>query len=52
MIDALVSGKLIEDTELKSDPSGKPDCNFLLTVSVEEPKPIILKGITFGEAAE
>jgi single-strand DNA-binding protein len=30
MIDALISGKLIRDPALKTGPSGKPFCNFLL----------------------
>ncbi|MFZ2170947.1 MAG: single-stranded DNA-binding protein [Methylococcaceae bacterium] len=49
MIDALISGKLIKDTELRTGQSGKPYCQFML--SVGEPQPIIVTGISFGEVA-
>ncbi len=52
MIDALVSGKLIKDPTLKTGPSGKPYCNFLLSVAVGDETPIIVSGITFGDVAE
>lgn len=31
MIDALISGKLIKDTELKTGQSGKAYCQFMLS---------------------
>ena len=46
MIDALVSGKLVKEPELKTGPSGKHFCNFLLSVSVNnEPQPIVVSAI-------
>ena len=52
MIDALISGKLIKDTELKTGQSGKPYCQLMLSVSVGESQPIVISGIAFGEVAE
>ena len=54
MIDALVSGKLVKEPELKTGPSGKHFCNFLLSVSVNnEPQPpIIVSAIAFEAVAE
>lgn len=51
MIDALISGKLIKDTELKTGQSGKPYCQFMLSVSVGEPQPIVISGIAFADVA-
>lgn len=52
MIDALISGKLIKDTELKTGQSGKPYCQFMLAVAIGEPQPIVVTGMSFGEVAE
>jgi single-stranded DNA-binding protein len=52
MIDALVSGKLIKDPQLKTGPSGKPYCNFLLSVSVGDEQPTIVSAIAFSETAQ
>lgn len=52
MIDALVSGKLIKDPQLKTGPSGKNYCNFLLSVSTGDETPIIVSGIAFGDVSE
>ena len=53
MIDALVSGKLVKEPELKTGPSGKHFCNFLLSVSVNnEPQPIVVSAIAFEAVAE
>ena len=53
MIDALVSGKLVKEPELKTGPSGKHFCNFLLSVSVNnEPLPIVVSAIAFEAVAE
>jgi single-stranded DNA-binding protein len=52
MIDALISGKLIKDPQLKTGPSGKPYAQFLLSVHTGEEQPIIVSGIAFGEVAE
>jgi Single-strand binding protein family len=40
MIDALVSGKLIKDPQLKTGPSGRPYAQFLLSVHTGEEQPI------------
>lgn len=52
MIEALISGKLFRDCELKTSSKDKPYCNFMLSVNVGEPQPIIVSGIAFGEVAE
>ena len=53
MIDALVSDKLVKEPELKTGPSGKHFCNFLLSVSVNnEPQPIVVSAIAFEAVAE
>ena len=52
MIDALVTGALIRDPSLKTKPSGKPFCNFLLSVAVGDESPVIVSGIAFQDAAE
>lgn len=52
MIDALISGRLIRDPAVKTGPSGKPFCNFLLSVPVGESEPVIVSGIAFGDVAE
>lgn len=40
MIDALVSGRLFRQPELKTGKSGAYYCNFLMTVSTGEPEKI------------
>lgn len=52
MIDALISGKLIKETVLKTGQSGNAYTNFLLSVHVGEPQPVVVSGIAFGEVAE
>jgi single-stranded DNA-binding protein len=52
MIDALISGKLLRDTELKTSANGNPYCNFLLSVHAGEPAPMVITGIAFSEVAE
>jgi len=52
MIDALVTGKLIQNPVLRTGASGKPFTNFLLSVGVGEDQPIVVSGIAFGEASE
>ncbi len=52
MIDALISGKLFRDTELRQSAKNTPFCNFMLTVQIDDPVPVIVSGIAFNEAAE
>ncbi|MEQ1560407.1 MAG: hypothetical protein ABL933_15910 [Methyloglobulus sp.] len=52
MLDTLISGKLIKDTELKTSQNGKHYTNFLLSVHVGEPENIVVSGIAFGVHAE
>jgi single-stranded DNA-binding protein len=52
MIDALITGKLIRDPVLKTGPSGKPYCNFLLSVPTGDGDPVIVSGIAFADVAE
>ncbi len=52
MIDALISGKLIQTPQLKTGKTGNPFAQFLLSVSVGEEKPVIVSGIAFSDTAE
>ena len=53
MIDALITGKLIKDTELKTGQSGKPFCQFMLSVPLHnEPDNVIVSCMAFGEVAQ
>jgi single-stranded DNA-binding protein len=52
MIDALITGKLIRDPVLKTGPSGKHYCNFLLSVPTGDVEPVIVSGMAFADAAE
>ena len=52
MIDALISGKLIQTPQLKTGKSGNPYTNFLLSVHIGEEKPVVISGIGFAEIAE
>jgi single-stranded DNA-binding protein len=52
MLDALVSGKLIRDPITKTGPSGKPFCNFLMSVAVGDESPVVVSGIAFQDVAE
>jgi single-stranded DNA-binding protein len=52
MIEALISGKIIKQPELRTGQSGKPYCQFLMTVHVGEPESIVISGIAFGSHAE
>jgi single-stranded DNA-binding protein len=52
MIDALINGKLIRDTETKISGKGTAYCNFLLAVPIGEEQPVIVSGIAFNDAAE
>ena len=51
MLDALISGKLIRDCELKTSANGNDYCNFLLSVHTGEPVPMVITGIAFNEVA-
>jgi single-stranded DNA-binding protein len=52
MIDALVTGKLIRDPVLKTGPSSKPYCNFLLAAPTGDGDPTVVSGIAFADVAE
>ena len=52
MIDALVSGKLIRDPSARTGPSGKPFCNFLLSVPVGDESPVVVSSIAFADVTE
>jgi single-stranded DNA-binding protein len=52
MIDSLITGKLIRDPSLKTGPSGKPYCNFLLSVPTGDGEPVIVSGIAFADVGE
>jgi single-strand DNA-binding protein len=52
MIDALISGKLVRDPIIKTGPSGKPFCNFMLAVFTGDEKPTFLSGIAFQDVAQ
>jgi Single-strand binding protein family len=52
MLDALISGKLIKQPELKTSQNNKQYCQFLLGVHIGEPENIIVSGIAFGGHAE
>jgi hypothetical protein len=52
MIDAIVSGKLIQAPSLKTGKTGNPYTNFLLSVHIGEDKPVVVSGIAFAETAE
>ncbi|CAG1022896.1 hypothetical protein DOJK_01969 [Patescibacteria group bacterium] len=52
MIDALISGKLLKDTELKTSANNNQYCNFLLSVHTGDPAPMVVSGIAFNEVAE
>lgn len=52
MIDALVTGKLIREPQLKTGQSGKPFCNFSLSVTTGSNEQTLVNGIAFAEVAE
>ncbi len=52
MLDCLASGKLIRDPSLKTSQAGKPYCNFLIAVPVNDGDPVVMTGICFGDIAE
>ena len=52
MIDALISGKLVRDPALRIGQSGKPFCNFLLSVHTGDESPVVVSGIAFADVAE
>jgi single-stranded DNA-binding protein len=52
MIESLVSGKLFRDVELKQSVKNTPYCNFMLSVAVGEPKPVLISGLAFSAQAE
>lgn len=52
MIDALINGKLIRDPQLKTSGSGSLYCQFLLSVPIGEPEPVVISGVAFGDVAE
>jgi single-strand DNA-binding protein len=51
MIDALITGKLLRDPALKTGASGKPYCNFLLSVPITDGEYTLVSGIAFGDVA-
>ncbi|MDP2099125.1 MAG: single-stranded DNA-binding protein [Methylobacter sp.] len=51
MIEALVSGKMIKDAELKTG-AKSTYCNFLVSVDINEPDRAVVSCIAFNEAAE
>ncbi|WP_020561785.1 single-stranded DNA-binding protein [Methylosarcina fibrata] len=51
MIDALITGKLLRDPALKTGSSGKPYCNFLLSVPTNDGEYTLVSGIAFGDVA-
>ena len=51
MIESLITGKLFRDCETKTSSNDKTYCNFMLSVMVGEPQPIIVSGVAFGEVA-
>jgi hypothetical protein len=52
MLEALCSGKIIKQPELKTGQNNKQYCQFLMSVHVGEPVNIIVSGIAFGSHAE
>ncbi|WP_411726134.1 single-stranded DNA-binding protein [Methyloglobulus sp.] len=52
MIDALITGKLTKDTELKTSKNNNQYCQFLLGVHIGEPDNIIVSCIAFGDIAQ
>ncbi len=52
MLDALISGKLIKDTEAEASGTGTQYTQFLLSVPCGEPQNIVVSGVAFGETAE
>ncbi len=52
MIESLINGKLLKDTELKTSAKDNKFCHFMLSVVIGEPTPIVISGIAFNEAAE
>jgi single-stranded DNA-binding protein len=52
MLDALISGKLVRDTELKTSAGGTAYTQFMLSVSYGEPQAMVITGVGFGEVAE
>jgi single-stranded DNA-binding protein len=52
MIDALISGKLIRQPELKIGQSGKTYTNLMISVSVGDSENIVVTAMAFGEVAE
>jgi single-stranded DNA-binding protein len=52
MIDALIAGKLIKQPLLKTGQSGKSYCQFLMSVQVGEPQPIVVSAIAFEAVAD
>ena len=52
MLDALISGKIIKDTELKTSGTGTHYTQFMLSVSCGELQNIVVSGVAFGEVAE
>ena len=52
MIDAIISGKLIQAPSLKTGKTGNSFTNFLLSVHIGEEKPVVVSGIAFADTAE
>ncbi|MDP2901641.1 MAG: hypothetical protein Q8N96_00830 [Methylovulum sp.] len=51
MIESLISDKLFRDTEIRTSSKQTPFCNFMLSVAVGEPNPIVVTGIAFNDTA-
>jgi single-stranded DNA-binding protein len=52
MIESLISGKLLKDTQLRESAKSTKFCNFILSVAVGEKTETIITGIAFNEIAE
>lgn len=52
MLEALCSGKLIRQPELKSSGKGVKFTQILLSVSVGDTEPVLVSGVAFNEVAE
>ncbi|MEQ1738402.1 MAG: single-stranded DNA-binding protein [Methyloglobulus sp.] len=52
MLDALISGKLIKQPEIKTSQNGKQYTNFLMAVHIGEAENTVISCIAFGSHAE
>jgi len=51
MLDALISGKLIKDPRSGNSAGGTAYTQFMLSVPVGEPQPMVITGVAFGDVA-